>query len=678
MYKITKYSLKYSLTVCEESYDSQAGYNTLIFRTLSIILVSVQHNLIQRFSMIESTKQVKKFDAEVGKVLDLVINSIYKNKDIFLRELISNSSDACSKLRHEVLSKNLSKESSLEYKIKIEIDAFNKKLIISDNGIGMNREDLVTNIGTIASSGTQKFISKLSNKNEMNNQIGQFGIGFYSAFMVSEKVKIITSKAFEDVTYEWISSGKGEYTIGISDEKINTGTRLVLDIKETDYEFLDPLRIEQVINRYCDHIDFPIELTYDNKKSKILNKSSAIWTRNPSEISTEEYEKFFHTICDCLGKPWMVLHNNVEGAVHYTNLLFIPESKPIDLLGVDRKSKVKLYIKKVFISEEENELVPGYLRFLRGVVDSEDLPLNLSRETLQSNKIVHKIRTSIAKKVLSELKKKVKNSIEEYLKFWGNFREILKEGLYEASEEEKKEILEVCRFSSISTSQLISLDDYVKNMLSNQKAIYYLNGESTELIKKHPQLEGFRKRGIDVILLVDHIDNFWINVVTHYKSIEFKSITTEKIDLNKIKQIDDKATLIESGIDGSNNIRNLTSFIKKVLKDRVKDVVISSKLVDSPACISTIEGDITLKMEKFLMEQKQLSTRSAKILEINPKHAILKKVSSLISNETEVNDKLCQELIEIVYGQACLVEGVLLDNPGEFVQTMNSLLTTTI
>ncbi|RST70253.1 molecular chaperone HtpG [Candidatus Aquarickettsia rohweri] len=625
--------------------------------------------------MTKSSKQIKKFDAEVGKVLSLMINSIYTNKEIFLRELISNASDACDKLRYESLDKpKLLDKSDNEFKIKIKIDSKTKELIISDNGIGMNKKDLINNLGTIANSGTQKFIEQLSSKKSDLNLIGQFGVGFYSAFMVSDKIKVITSKAGEKEVYEWISDGKGEYSIEDSNEELKRGTKIILKIKDSESEFLESHRIRHIINTYSDHVAFPIELIQEDGKEEIINKASAIWTRNASDITEKEYEEFFNHVSHFPGKPWMTLHNKVEGTVEYTNLLFIPDSKPFDLFHPDRKTRVKLYIKRVFISEEGNELIPSYLRFLRGVVDSEDLPLNISRETLQHNKIVQKIKTSIIKKVLSNLKTKAEKEPKEYLNFWKNFSEVLKEGLCESTIEEKKLLLDICKFNSTlsENNDLISLDQYIERMGSNQNEIYFLNGNNIDALRTHPQLEGFKKRGIEVLLLTDHVDNFWINVVHQYKDKNFKSITNEKIDLNKIKKIDDENKTENINKDSEKNTK-LINFVKEILKKKIKDVIISSKLVSSPACISTAEGGMNLRMEKFLIEQNQLHSKSAKVLEINPNHPIFKKiVSSLLNNnkDTELN----KNLIEVVYGQACLIEGDSLDNPSEFAHKLNSLL----
>ncbi|MBY0580605.1 MAG: molecular chaperone HtpG [Rickettsiales bacterium] len=623
--------------------------------------------------MVESKKQIKKFDAEIGKVLNLMINSLYTNKEIFLRELISNASDACDKLRYQIIDNpELIENGNNELKISIQLDKDNKLIIISDNGIGMNKEDLINNLGTIASSGTQKFIEQFGDSKKNNlNLIGQFGVGFYSAFMVSESITVLTSKAGEKEVYEWHSDGKGEYSIENSSQEHKGGTKITLKIKDSELEFLESHRIRHIIRTYSDHVAFPIELIGEDNKSEIINKASAIWTRNVSEVTQKEYEEFFNHVSHFPGKPWLTLHNKAEGVVEYTNLLFIPDTKPFDLFHPDRKTRVKLYIKRVFISEEGNDLIPPYLRFLRGVVDSEDLPLNISRETLQHNKVLHKIKSSIVKKVLGSLKTKAETDPEEYMKFWKNFSEVLKEGLCESTLEEKKQLLEICRFNSTSSKdELISLDQYLERMIKGQNEIYFLNGDNIESSRNHPQLEGFKKRGIEVLLLNDHVDNFWVNVVHQYKDKDFKSITNEKIDLNKLKNTEEEK---DDDKNKSQESSKLIEFVKEILKDRVKDVVISSKLVSSPACISTMEGGMNPRMEKFLMEQNQLNVKSARIFEINPNHSIFKKINDSLSNSKDDNE-LNSDMIEVVYGQACLIEGDSIENPSNFALKLNSLL----
>ena len=625
----------------------------------------------------KDNRQVKKFDAEVGKVLNLMINSIYTNKDIFLRELISNTSDACDKLRYQSINNPKLVDEDPDFLITVQVDKAKKTITVSDNGIGMSREDLINNLGTIAGSGTQKFLEQFtSNKKADLQLIGQFGVGFYSAFMVAKHIEVITKRAGDQDTYLWSSDGKGEYYIEKYNGDYLRGTKIILKIKETEEEFLEQYRIRHIIHTYSDHVEFPIELIDDEGKKEVINKASAIWMRNASEITEKEYEEFFNHVSHFPGKPWMTLHNKVEGVVEFTSLLFIPDSKPFDLFHPDRKTRVKLYIKRVFISEEGNNLIPSYLRFLRGVVDSEDLPLNISRETLQHNKIVQKIRRSIVKKVLGSLKTKAEKESEEYAKFWNNFSEVIKEGLCESTLEEKELLLEICKFRSThSQDNFVSLDEYLSKMVDGQKEIYFLNGDNLASLRNHPQLEGFKKREIEVLLLTDHVDNFWTNVVHKYKDKELKPISSKDINLNEIKAVKAKNNLNgkKSEKNADKKYNKLIQFIKDVLKDKVKDVIISSKLVKSPACISIAEGGMNLRMEKFLIEQRQLNSKSGRILEINPDHPILKKINNSISGnagELELN----RDLIDVIYTQACLIEGAAIENPSEFASKLNSLL----
>ncbi|WPX96883.1 molecular chaperone HtpG [Candidatus Bandiella euplotis] len=621
----------------------------------------------------ENSKQIKKFDAEVGKVLNLMINSIYTNKDIFLRELVSNASDACDKLRYQAINDPKLMESVGEFKIVVQIDRKEQSISISDNGIGMNKEELISSLGTIASSGTQKFVEQFANNDKKADLqlIGQFGVGFYSAFMVADSVEVISKKAGEKNAYLWASDGKGEYSIEKYSGLHASGTRITLKIKESETEFLEPYRLRHIIHTYSDHIEFPIELIDDEGKSEVVNKAAAIWMRNPSEVTQEQYEEFFKHASHSPGKPWMTLHNKVEGAVEYTNLLFIPESKPFDLFHPDRKTRVKLYIKRVFISEEGNDLIPPYLRFLRGVIDSQDLPLNISRETLQHNQVVRKIKKSIVKKVLSSLKTKADKEPEEYAKFWNNFSEVVKEGLCESTLEEKEQLLEICRFHSTNSQETtVSLDDYLSRMVEGQKEIYFLNGDNINALRANPQLEGFKKKGIEVLLLKDHVDNFWVNIVHKYKDMDFKSVTSENIDLDKVKDSDSKKEGEEE--KGKIEYPELLQFIKDVLKDKVRDVVVSSKLVDSPACISMPEGSMNPRMERFLIDQRQLHSKSARILEINPNHAIFKKINGSLSNGEEL--QLNSNLVDVIYTQACLIEGDSVDNLSDFASKLNSIL----
>jgi molecular chaperone HtpG len=626
------------------------------------------------------TKEIKKeehikFDAEVGKILQLMIHSLYANKDIFLRELISNSSDACDKLRYlSITSPGLIKDDT-EFKIKISSDGEKRILTISDNGIGMNREDLIENIGTIARSGTQNFLSNLTgNKNQDMQLIGQFGVGFYSGFMVANEMEVITKKAGENEVWQWKSKGDGEYTLKQLDEKDLTsrGTQITLHLKDGQDEFLDKFRLRHIVKTYSDHISFPIEFTSSESETEIFNNSSAIWMRPKSEITEEQHKEFYKQVAHLPDNPWHIIHNKNEGMVEYTNLLYIPSSKPFDLFSPDRKSKVKLYVKKVYIGDEGLNLVPSYMRFLHGVIDSADLPLNISRETLQHNSSLEKIRKSVIKKVISELKTKLLNDRDSYTEFWNNFGAVIKEGLCESMpSEEKEKLLEICLFKSALTDKYISLSEYIENMKEGQNTIFYLSGDNIEKAKNSPQLEGFLKHNIDVILFTDTVDDFWVNVMHTYKDKEMKSATRSDIEFNKI--LNPKAEgeeEVKEEIKLSEHEQTLVDFFKNTLGETIKDAKISSKLVGSPVCLSVAAGAMDIRMERYLKDQKQIGSSFAKNIEININHPIIEKISQSI----EKNNELAKELTLALFDQACIIEGEPLSNPAEFSKRMNSLL----
>lgn len=607
------------------------------------------------------------FNAEVGKVLQLVIHSLYTNKDIFLRELISNASDACDKLRYEALTKPELLKEDPELKIQISYDDKASTLTIEDNGIGMSREELVTNLGTIAKSGTQGFLTQLTGDSKKDmHLIGQFGVGFYSAYMVANNVSVVSRRAGEDKAHLWTSDGEGTFTVTDVDGSVPRGTRITLSIKPETKEYLDQHRLTHIIRTYSDHIGFPISLNGNN-----INQGSALWSRPKSDITEDQYNEFYRHIAHQAEKPWMVLHNRNEGAVQFTNLLFIPGAKPFDLFHPDRMARVKLYVKRVYITDENIDLIPRYMRFIRGIVDSEDLPLNISRETLQHNAVIAKIRSGIVSKVLSELKKKAEKSPEDYVAFWENFGAVLKEGLCDTSEARDK-ILEVCRFHTANSGdKLISLDEYVKNMKPNQKEIYYLTGAHLESMRSSPQLEGFAARGIDVLLLADSVDDFWVNVVTEYKVTPFRSITRAGIDLNEIPVIDEskKEETVETPKADTDKV---IAFFQSTLGDKVKEVRATSKLANTPACLAADERGMDIRFERFLVEQKQLPGKAPKILEINPQHAVVQALGARIE-DAKAGDE-ARDLAWLIFEQAVILEGEELPDPKAFAERMNRLL----
>ncbi len=619
------------------------------------------------------TQEKNKFDAEIGKVLQLMIHSIYTNKEIFMRELISNSSDACDKLRYISQTEGNLIADDPELKIYIKINKDAKTISIRDNGIGMNKEDLKENLGTIAKSGTQSFLSNMSGDSKKDNMlIGQFGVGFYSAFMVSNEITVTSRKAGEDKAYVWNSDGNGEYTVSDLDSDFSRGTEILLHIKDSEESFLDHFRLKHIVKNYSDHIAVPIYFTDDNGVANKVNSSSALWMRSKNDIEPEQYKEFYKNVSFSPDDPWIIMHNKNEGAVEFTNLLFIPSTKTFDLFHPDRRCRVKLYIKRVFITDEKIDIIPQYLRFLRGVIDSEDLPLNISRETLQHNSTIEKIKNSVTKKVLNELKKKKDENLEEYLAFWSNFGAVLKEGLCEVTSDHEK-LLEVCVFRSALHDKMISFDEYLENCQGEEKTIYYLSGEDADKLKNSPQIEGFLSKGIDVLLFTDTVDDFWVNVNGNYKDAQIKSVTRADIDLDKNKegQNDDskKDDLVEN--DESSN-EKLISYFKESLGSLVKDVKISKKLTLSPSCLAVGEGAMDIRMERFLIEQKQLSSAASKILEVNPNHKIVKKIVSQIDNkEYEEENK---QLIHLLFDQACVIEGQPVEDAGAFAKRLNYFL----
>ena len=623
------------------------------------------------------TQEKKSFSAQVDKILHIMIHSLYTNKEIFMRELISNASDACDKLRY--LSQTIADllEDDTAFKVTVTVDKDNRNIIIRDNGIGMNKEELMENLGTIAKSGTQNFLEHLSGDSKKDSiLIGQFGVGFYSAFMVADHITVTSRKAGEKKSYTWHSDGLGEYTLGDTDREFTRGTEVVLHIKKNEDDYLDHFRLKNIVQTYSDHVAIPIYFIDINNNETQLNSSSALWTRPKSEVTQEQYQEFYKSLSYTMDDPWLIMHNKNEGAIEFTNLLFIPSTKPFDLSNQDRKRSVKLYIKRVFISDENINLVPHYLRFIRGVVDSEDLPLNISRETLQHNTILERIKTLLTQRVIGELKKRKEESTEDYLKFWGNFGSVLKEGLCESTFDHEK-LFEISMFRSSIHNKLISLDEYINNFQKDQKTIYYLSGNNVDKLLTSPQIEGFLNKGIDVLLFTDPVDNFWVNSYIKYKDYEIKSVTRSDIDLEKDtnKDKDKEATNEESkDVDQDGEYSKLIEHFKKVLGKLVKDIKISKKLTSSISCLTVSNSGMDMHMERLLMEQKRLASSSAKILELNPKHPIIQRLNSDLLSEN--NNCLIDnaELVKLIFDQTCIIEGQPINNAVEFNQRINSIL----
>jgi molecular chaperone HtpG len=613
------------------------------------------------------TQETKSFQAEVSRLLDIVAHSLYSEKEIFLRELISNASDACDRLRYAALTEPALAEGDTEYRVTLTPDKAARTLTVADNGIGMNREDLIDNLGTIARSGTAAFVNQLSGDARKDmSLIGQFGVGFYSAFMVAEKVEVLSRKAGESQGWRWVSDGKGEFTVEPFPEAAR-GTKIVVHLREGEDSYLDPTTLRRIVKTYSDHIGLPIILN-EGGKTETINTASALWTRPRSEITPEQYKEFYHHVGHSFDDPWLTLHNKAEGVLEYTNLLFVPSSKPFDLFDPERKTRIKLYVRRVFITDEATDLLPAYLRFLRGIVDSEDLPLNISREMLQSNPMVARIRQQLTRRILSELTKKAGEAPEEYTKFWDNFGAVLKEGLYE-DRDHRDELLGLARFRSTTRDGLVSLDDYIAAMKPGQDSIYMIHGDSLEVIKKSPQLEGFRARGVEVLLMTDPIDEFWVQAIATYKEKPFKSATRGAADLVKIPLPEAPE---EKAPEPPAKLASLIAIFKLALGDAVKDVRSSERLTDSAVCLVADEGDMDMHLERLLKQHRQLDTVSKRILEINPRHKLIERLAASVG-EAGASDQL-SEFAWLLLDQARIVEGEQLPDPSAFARRLATLL----
>ncbi|OEJ69690.1 molecular chaperone HtpG [Magnetovibrio blakemorei] len=616
------------------------------------------------------SKETFTFQTEVSRLLDIVAGSLYSNREIFLRELISNASDACDKLRHMALTSPSLIEGDQDFKISLAIDEKAKTITVSDNGIGMNHDDLLATLGTIASSGTGAFIEQLGKDDKKNmGLIGQFGVGFYSAFMVSDKVEVTTRKAGEKESWLWVSDGKGEYTIE-SAERSERGTQVVLHLKKDAKEFLDASRVTHVVKTYSDHIGFPVTLT-DSEGGKTLNEASAIWTRPVKDVTAEQYKEFYHHSAHAFDDPWITMHNRIEGVVSYTNLLFIPSMRPFDLFDPERKGHVKLYVNRVFITEQAEGLLPPYLRFLRGVVDSEDLSLNISREMLQTDPKLAKIRNGLVKKVLAELAKKAEKAPEDYAQFWENFGVVLKEGLVDDFTMRDK-LLALARFHSTKAEELTSLSAYVERMKEGQEAIYYITGEDASQIATSPHLEGFKAKGVEVLMLTDPVDEFWMQHITQFEDKPFKSVTRGSADLDGVKSDDSADADADKKAEDAPALDTLIAAFKLELGASVKDIRPSKRLTESPVCLVADEGDIDVNMERLLRRHGQMQGGLPRVLELNPTHAIVKKLAERASSDAD--DGLLKDAAHLLLDQARIAEGEVPSDPAAFAKRLASVM----
>ncbi|MEH6524717.1 MAG: molecular chaperone HtpG [Sneathiella sp.] len=615
------------------------------------------------------TEQTHEFQAEVAKLLDIVAHSLYSEKEIFLRELVSNASDACDRLRYAALTKPELIKEDPEFKVILSVDQKAKTLTITDNGIGMTEQEMIDNLGTIARSGTSRFSEELTgDSNKDINLIGQFGVGFYSSFMVADKVTVISRKAGEETATVWSSSGGGSFDIAEGTRE-GRGTTITLHMRKEAKEYLEPLRLRNIVKTYADHIALPVILKAEKEgdEDEVLNTASALWTRQKSEITAEQYTEFYHHVGQAFDSPWMTLHSKVEGRIEYTMLLFIPEQPPFDLFSPERKSKLKLYVKRVFITDDCEELIPAYLRFLRGVVDSEDLPLNVSREMLQNNPVLHKIRGGLVKKVIGEIEKKAKKDPESFASFWDNFGAVLKEGIYE-DEDNGQRILKLAQFRSTKADNRTNLADYLERMKEGQDAIYYITGDEIDALKSSPQLEGFAAKGIEVLLLDDAVDNFWLSRISEYEGKSFKSVTRGTAGLENVAEEKDPSAKLEPKAESA-EMDSLIALFKQALEGKVKDVKESSRLTESPVCLVADDGDMDIHLEKVLKAHKQFGgAESMRILELNPTHSLIKKLAA--NAKASGTSEALEDAALLLLDQAHIVEGDPVSDPVAFSKRM--------
>ncbi|MGH7125471.1 MAG: molecular chaperone HtpG, partial [Stellaceae bacterium] len=583
--------------------------------------------------------------------------------------LISNASDACDRLRYQALTEPALIGEDAAFRVVLEPSANRRTLTVSDNGIGMSREELIDNLGTIARSGTANFLAQLSGDERKDRTlIGQFGVGFYSAFMVADKVEVTSRKAGTEEAWRWTSDGKGEFTVEPG-ERETRGTTIVIYLREDAAEYVEPSRLREIVKTYSDHVALPIVLDHKGKE-ETLNAASALWMRPKSEIKPEQYKEFYHHVGHAGDEPWLTLHWKAEGRIEYTGLIFIPSMKPFDLFDPLRKHRLKLYVRRVFITDDCQDLLPPWLRFMRGVIDSEDLPLNVSREMLQSNPMLARIRGQIVKRVLAELQKKAKDAPDDYAKFWENFGAVLKEGLYE-ERDEREALLGLARFRSTASEALVSLEEYTGRMKPGQDAIYTIAGDNLDLLKKSPQLEGFRAKGVEVLLLTDPVDEFWATAVGKYKDWAFKSATRGGADLAKIGGEAEKKNGAEAEKPDA-NAASLVAMFKLALGDSVKDVRLSERLTDSPVCLVADEGDLDIHLERMLRAHRQLDQLSKRILEVNPRHPLVGRLAAQIGKDGA--SAVISDVAWVLLDQARIIEGESLPDPAAFSRRLSSLL----
>ncbi len=627
---------------------------------------------------VEAQKETLAFQAEVSQVLNLVIRSLYSNKEIFLRELISNASDAAEKLRFEALTDEALFEEDPELRIRVTFDKEQGTVTISDNGIGMSRQEVTETIGSIASSGTRKFFESMSGDQAKDSElIGQFGVGFYSAYIVADKVTLLTRRAglSEEHGVRWVSSGEGEYTIENID-KPNRGTEVILHLREDEKEFLESYRLRSIIAKFSDHITLPVEMEKehygeDEEKPETpeferVNKGTALWMRNRAEISEEEYNEFYKHVSHDFDDPLTYVHNRVEGSNEYTSLLFVPKRAPFDLWDRDQKHGVKLFVRRVFIMDEAEKLMPRYLRFVKGLVDADDLPLNVSREILQHNRKIDTIRQANVKRILSALEKMAEEDKENYQTFWDQFGKVMKEGPAE-DYANKERIAGLLRFVSThneTDEQNVSLADYVSRMQEGQEKIYYITADSPAAARYSPHLELLKKKGIEVLLLSDRVDEWLVTSLLDFDGKSLQSVAKGELDLGELEDKEEK----ESSEKAAEAHKDLLERMQTVLSDAVKEVRVSHRLTDSPSCLVVEEHDMSANLARVLKSVGQDAPQTKPIMEVNLTHPLMERL------EQEADEERFNDLTKVLFDQAQLAEGGQLDDPAAFVRRLNSLM----
>ncbi len=621
---------------------------------------------------VETQKETLEFQTEVRQLLNLMIHSLYSNKEIFLRELVSNASDACDKLRFEALADESLFEGDSDLKVRVTFDKEKRTVTVSDNGIGMSREEVVDNIGTIAKSGTRQFFDALTGDQRKDMElIGQFGVGFYSAFIVADEVALTTRRAGvqADEAVRWVSGGEGSYTLETV-EKDSRGTEVTLHLREGEDEFLEGFRLRNIISRYSDHIGLPIEMAVleEGKADQFetVNDASALWKRPRREISEEEYREFYKHVAHDFGEPLVWTHNQVEGTQSYTTLLYIPKQAPFDLWDRDRRHGIKLYVRRVFIMDDAEHLMPQYLRFVRGLADSDDLPLNVSREILQQNRFIDTIRAASVKKILGLLEKMAKDEPEKYAEFWAQFGQVLKEGPAEDFANRER-IAGLLRFASTrgeDGEQSVSLQDYVGRMSSEQESIYFLTADSFAAASNSPHLEVFRKKGIEVLLLHDRVDEWLVSHLTEFEGKKLVSVAKGDLDLGKLQDEEEQ----KAARQAEDENKDFVTRIKDVLEDEVSEVQISHRLTDSPSCLVLGEHEMAIHMQRLMKQAGHKLPLSKPRLEINPDHALVQRLRE------EQEPERFAEWSRLLFEQAMLTQGGQLDDPTAFVKRLNRIL----